>query len=269
MNKQNAGPFTEPGRGDPADLHKADSAKAQPNGNTETAGAVSIAVEPGLTDAESREFKTLVARFRKLDEAWFEATAILLEIRSRKLYRASHETFEGFCREEFGMTRANVNRRIQCGEVAARLETIVAKPKEAHMRPLLLLKDDLEQQKLCLRNAVDAAAGKNRPMTAADVAAAVRAVLPPPSTSVGTPSAEQSRNDILTRLSRGVIRGLEAYSVTDLIQFEKEFGWFQRDWFESHGAPPAETGITGDAPFQQDSVSVSIPNNTDAYSEDE
>lgn len=56
-------------------------------------------------------------------------------IRDSRLYRATHDTFEDYCRERWGWSRQHATRQIQAAEVASTLSPIGDNPsKESQAR---------------------------------------------------------------------------------------------------------------------------------------
>jgi hypothetical protein len=60
---------------------------------------------------------------RKVEKAFHEAGSALKEIRARRLYRSSHDTFEFYCRERFGFTRQAANYLIAGASIYENLTT--------------------------------------------------------------------------------------------------------------------------------------------------
>lgn len=103
-----------------------------------------------------------------------EVGAALAEIRDSKLYRASHDTFEAYCKERWGMSKPRAYQLIEAATTVETVSTIVDLPlpqNEAQVRPLSRLKP--EQQREAWQEAVKTAPdGK---VTAAHVERTVRA----------------------------------------------------------------------------------------------
>jgi hypothetical protein len=64
---------------------------------------------------------------RKVERAFYEAGKALRELRDRRLYRSTHPTFEGYCRDRFGFQRAHSYRLIEAAQV---VENLVCLPEE-------------------------------------------------------------------------------------------------------------------------------------------
>ena len=67
-----------------------------------------------LTTEEERERLHLE---RKVERAFYEAGTALRELRDRRLYRSTHQTFEAYCRERFGYGRDAAYLKIVAAEV--------------------------------------------------------------------------------------------------------------------------------------------------------
>lgn len=114
----------------------------------------------------------------------------LLEIRRRELYRATHGSFESYCRARWNLTGRRGRQLIAAAEVG----TIVPVPNEGQARELVPLLDEPDQ----LRDAW-AEASANGDVTAAKVRAAVGRILRVPVS-----------DELLERQQRGtLIAGLD------------------------------------------------------------
>src|SRR5512135_1315685 len=74
-----------------------------------------------LTRSESdklRECETIIDRGLA---TFVEVGTALLEIRDLRLYRATHGTFELYCRERWGISRVHAHRMIEAARVAENL----------------------------------------------------------------------------------------------------------------------------------------------------
>jgi hypothetical protein len=92
-----------------------------------------------------------VARLAELEgvierglQTFIEVGRALLEIRDSRLYRENYSTFEAYCRERWGMSRAHAYRQIEAAQVAEMMSPIGDIPNEAQARALAPLKDDEE-----------------------------------------------------------------------------------------------------------------------------
>jgi hypothetical protein len=83
------------------------------------------------------------ANARKLERGmgtFVEVGNALLRIRDERLYRASHKTFELYCRERWGMSKRHANRLVASTEVVSNLGPIGPTPtSESEARPLAKL----------------------------------------------------------------------------------------------------------------------------------
>jgi hypothetical protein len=97
---------------------------------------------------------------RKVEKAFYEAGSALKEIRDRRLYRSSHETFESYCRERFGFTRQAANYLIAGASIYENLTTNgcqILPTSERQVRSLNGL-ESIHQSKIWTK-AVDVAGG--------------------------------------------------------------------------------------------------------------
>ena len=103
----------------------------------------------------------------KIERAFHESGKALTELRSRRLYRSTHKTFEEYCQERFGFTRAAAYYLISAAEVMNNLisecQQIVdiLPTKENQCRPLVKLKP--EEQAIVWQKAVEQVGGKVPP----------------------------------------------------------------------------------------------------------
>lgn len=127
--------------------------------------------EDELSYDELREREQLE---RLVERAFYEAGRALKQLRDRRLYRDSHETFDEYCKERFGFTRRHVDYLVAGSQVVDNLmrtdcsqsevsETRtncsqILPTKEYQVRPLAKLEP--EQQRECWRQAVKAAGDK-------------------------------------------------------------------------------------------------------------
>ncbi len=94
----------------------------------------------------------------------------LLEIRDTRLYRATHTTFDDYCRERWGMSKTHANRMIESAGVVANLAPIGVIPAtESQARPLTSLEPNAQRE--VWERAVETA--PNGRMTAAHVQSVV------------------------------------------------------------------------------------------------
>ncbi len=124
-----------------------------------------------LTEEEERDRLHLE---RQVERAFYLAGKALAALRSRRLYRSTHKTFEEYCRDRFGFGRHAANRLIAGAAVVENLVTIrhqnrtesdlvtngteVLPTSEYQVRPLVALEPD--QQREVWHQAVNEAGGK-------------------------------------------------------------------------------------------------------------
>ena len=134
-------------------------------------GGILVEVEEALTPDEERERHRLEL---KVERAFYEAGFGLRELRDKRLYRSTHQTFEEYCIDRFGYTRRNTNYMIAAAAVVENLGTNgsqndenknlatkssqVLPTSERQVRPLVSLAP--VEQRLAWQQAVDLADGK-------------------------------------------------------------------------------------------------------------
>jgi hypothetical protein len=132
-------------------------------------------VAQALKPAEADRLAQLEATIRTGIQTFVEVGLALTEIRNAKLYRATHSTFESYCRERWGWTRQHANRVIGASTVALQLEpTGSTAVSERAIRPLVKLAPEKRAE---VWTRAKAAAG-DKPVTHKDVEAVV-ADMPP------------------------------------------------------------------------------------------
>ena len=104
-----------------------------------------------LQQDEADDFKRLHGLVSKHSKSLIEASKALQEIRSRRLYRATHATFEDYCQSAHGLSRQHVNHLIKAGKTLSEMETIVVAAgatlpsNEAQLRQLARVPDAEER----------------------------------------------------------------------------------------------------------------------------
>ena len=140
-------------------------------------------LENQLTPKETDRLLVLESTIETGRKAFESVGLALATIRCERLYRATHNTFEGYCREKWGWARRTADRLIQSSDVmqsiALENETLgshySAPTSERQARPLTKL-DTPEQQVAAWELAGDIAADENKPVTAKHVERAAEAV---------------------------------------------------------------------------------------------
>ena len=70
-----------------------------------------------LSELTYDEEKDRLKLERQVERAFYLAGCALRELRDRKLYRSTHETFEKYCQDRFGMQRRHPYRLIDAASV--------------------------------------------------------------------------------------------------------------------------------------------------------
>lgn len=123
-----------------------------------------------LPSAEAAELAACEQVIERGLKTFAEVGTALLKIRDDRLYRASHGTFEDYCRERWQLSARHANRTIEAARVAEILGPIGPSPaNEAQARELAPLLGDPDRLRDTWRRAVESSGGKP---TAADVAEA-------------------------------------------------------------------------------------------------
>lgn len=100
-------------------------------------------ITDALTTDERTELNQCETVIERGIKVFFEVGEALLSIRDKRLYRATHHTFEQYCRERWDMSRRRANQLIESAAVIGNLGTIVPKPaNEAQARELVTLTPD-------------------------------------------------------------------------------------------------------------------------------
>jgi hypothetical protein len=95
-----------------------------------------------LTEAEKKQIRECEVVLQKGLATFFEVGSVLLTIREGRLYRSSFSTFEGYCRERWGIGRSYAWRVIGAAERMKLLPSDGTIPKpgnEFQIRPFLKL----------------------------------------------------------------------------------------------------------------------------------
>ena len=120
-----------------------------------------------LTEDEEKERHRLEL---KVERAFVEAGTALRQLRDGRLYRSTHKTFEEYCRDRFGFSRAHPYRLIDAAAVVDNLSSIntqnnlspnrrqIMPTAMEQVRALTTLEPDAQQQ--VWHQAVDEAGGK-------------------------------------------------------------------------------------------------------------
>ena len=128
--------------------------------------SVEIFQQGGFEELTEQEGSDLLRLERQVEKAFYLAGKALAEIRERRLYRSTHKTFEQYCRDRFGYTRAAASYKIAAAAVVDNLLTnglqnsgIALMPaSERQLRPLVGLSPSLQSE--IWQEAVKTAGGK-------------------------------------------------------------------------------------------------------------
>ncbi len=109
-------------------------------------GNSNLVIEEPLSKDERHQLATLKKTIERTIRSTFEFGAALREIRDRRLYRETHSSFETFMADEFGISKGDAHRQIQCATkfetvqpIAEKLGITIANPSQ--MRPLFKVED--------------------------------------------------------------------------------------------------------------------------------
>lgn len=120
--------------------------------------ALSVEIPSGLSVTERARLDVLESKIESGIKTFVEVGCALMEVRDSTppLYRETHRTFEGYCRDRWGMSRIHAHRLIEAADVSLNLLPVGNTPtSERHLRPLTHLEP--EQQREAWRVAVETA----------------------------------------------------------------------------------------------------------------
>jgi hypothetical protein len=100
-----------------------------------------------LTSVEADELATREQVIERGFKVWQEVGEALLHIRDKRLYRATHKTFEDYCRGRWQMAKTSANRLISASEVYANLTPIgvILPGNESQARELTSLEPEAQR----------------------------------------------------------------------------------------------------------------------------
>lgn len=99
--------------------------------------------EKHLSTTERVRFEQYEKIIERGRQTFVEVGNALMAIRDKRLYRASHATFEDYCRERWGWSARHASRQIEAAEIAGEIGPIGPKPThESQVRPLASLPPD-------------------------------------------------------------------------------------------------------------------------------
>lgn len=183
-------------------------------GKQQRAGAVPVIVLTPLTEPEKKELAQCEQTIQHGLQTFREVGEALFTIRDHRLYRATHATFELYCRAKWEFSKTQANRLIGAAEVVKNIEHLPgARPSvilESQVRPLVGLAPKKQE---AIWKRVVAKAGGPENVTAALVSKAVNPV---------KPQAERRRSAPTTTVEKSkVIEAIEA-------EFRKNKDWPSR-----------------------------------------
>lgn len=106
---------------------------------TEGSRSVRSDTELGTTErVRLEQYEKIIEKGR---QTFIEVGSALMSIRDSRLYRATHGTFEEYCRERWGWSASRSRQIIAAAEVAERVESVttVTPGNERQVRPLAAL----------------------------------------------------------------------------------------------------------------------------------
>jgi phage N-6-adenine-methyltransferase len=103
---------------------------------------------PNITPSEQDDLTRLELVIQAGFQTFVQVGNALMEIRGRKLYRQTHNTFEDYCRERWGIQRAHAYRLIDAAQVIGNLSPIgdILPATESQARPLTSLAPDSQRE---------------------------------------------------------------------------------------------------------------------------
>jgi len=119
---------------------------AMPSDKTDALNHTPVEVVEELSPSESADRQRLEL---KVERAFYQAGAALRELRSRRLFRSTHRTFEDYCLQRFGFQRSHSYQLIDAASVVDNLSAIggqILPTSERQVRPLTKLKPDEQRQ---------------------------------------------------------------------------------------------------------------------------
>jgi hypothetical protein len=117
--------------------------------------------QTALTKGETKELRGCEAVIARGLKTFYDVGTALLTIRDQHLYRATHYTFAGYCRERWRMGHSHAQRMIAAAKVVENLSPIgdAVKPThESQVRPLAPLEP--EEQRVVWSQAVAESSGQ-------------------------------------------------------------------------------------------------------------
>jgi len=85
-----------------------------------------------ITITEAKRLAEYEATIHQGLNSWMEVSNAMIKIHDDQLYREKAETFEAYCKSEFGLSRARAYQLIESGKTVEILSTIVDIPAPAN-----------------------------------------------------------------------------------------------------------------------------------------
>lgn len=156
-----------------------------------------VVIEPTLTPGESRHLKALEKRIETGLNTFRSVGEALLDIRDNRLFRMTHNSFETYCRDRWGLERARAYQLMGAAEVVQALPEGTGPTNEAQARELLPV---LHTDPALMQRVWERVTSSDEPVTAPRIREAVREVT---GSTVTAPSASPTLTDrLVTELTR-------------------------------------------------------------------
>ena len=157
----------------PAAVHPSPASSASADFPGAPAGCSGVGLLSPLNSAEANALAYNERRVSEGLERFRDVGLALASIRDNRLYRATHATFEDYCRERWHWSRQRAHQMIECAEVAASLPTDCQPLVDNERQARELAKVEPEK-----RAEVLALAAQAGPVTAKAIKQAAQAVEP-------------------------------------------------------------------------------------------
>lgn len=197
-----------------------------------------------ITTTEATDLERLEGVINRGKKTFVAVGNALAEIRSRKLYRASHGTFANYVKDRFGFSPQHAGRICKAAEVATLLEPIGSKSiTESQARELAKASPDKRAE--VVDRAAEIAEERGQKATAAVIAEARSEVEPPKARAlkrrpkigksnqqtcpVESQPADESVPDLISELAKvcGELKRRELAEELNLIVEEDIAGWLR------------------------------------------
>lgn len=193
-----------------------------------------------LSPLSHDEADRLAACEQTIDEGLTTFLAVgsaLIEIRQHKLYRASHRTFEGYCRARFQLKRQRAYELMGAADVVNNLseisdknETIALPERESHASALAQL--PAEKRRQVWKQITEEAEQTQQPITATRIKAVVKQEQEVPlSESAAGEESAASDSDRKAQLVKQVSKAVKT-ATSQEIRIEVRGAWLMRHGLE-------------------------------------